>query len=170
MNQTILQQKQELVQSIADQIRNAGSTVVVEYRGLTVAEVNELRRLLREEGCEMVVYKNSMTRRAVDILGYNELDSALKGPNAITVSKDEIAAARVLTKFAKKHEKLVVKAGIVENKVVNADELKALSALPNKEGMLSMLLSCLQSPISSFARAVKAVADAQGAPSEASAE
>ena len=88
---------------------------------------------------------------------------SLTGPNAIAVSDDEIAACRVLSKFAKTHNKLVVKAGIVENKVVNDAEIKELAALPNKEGMLSMLLSCLQSPVSSFARAVQAVADAHEA-------
>ncbi len=163
MNQTILQQKQELVETIADKIGKAGSTVVVEYRGLTVAEVTELRRNLREEGCEMTVFKNSMTQRAADKLGYHGLMEALKGPNATVTSADQIAPARVLSKFARKHDKLIIKAGIVENKIVNADEIKQLSTLPNKEGMLSMLLSCLQSPVSSFARAVQAVADAREA-------
>ena len=115
MNQTILKQKQELVETIADQISKAGSTVVVEYRGLTVAEVTELRRALRDEKCEMVVYKNSMTQRAAEKLGYHDLLQSLKGPNAIAFSEDEIAASRVLSKFAKKHDKLVIKAGIVED-------------------------------------------------------
>ncbi|MBR0474448.1 MAG: 50S ribosomal protein L10 [Erysipelotrichaceae bacterium] len=163
MNQTILQQKQELVNLIADKIEKAGSTVVVEYRGLTVKEVTELRKTLREEGCEMVVFKNSMTQRAVEKLGYNDLLQSLTGPNAIAVSNDEIAASRILSKFAKKHDKLVIKAGIVENKVIDAAEIAQLASLPNKEGMLSMLLSCLQSPISSFARATKAIADAKEA-------
>ena len=163
MNQTILQQKQKLVNLIADKIEKAGSTVVVEYRGLTVKEVTELRKTLREEGCEMVVFKNSMTQRAVEKLGYNDLLQSLTGPNAIAVSNDEIAASRVLSKFAKKHDKLVIKAGIVENKVIDAAEIAQLASLPNKEGMLSMLLSCLQSPISSFARATKAIADAKEA-------
>ena len=163
MNQTILQQKQELVETIADKISKAGSTVVVEYRGLTVAEVTELRRALREEGCEMIVYKNSMTQRAAEKLGYHDLLQSLTGPNAIALSGDEIAASRVLSKFAKKHDKLVIKAGIVENKVISQNEVKELAGLPNKEGMLSMLLSCLQSPISAFARATQAVADAKQA-------
>ena len=163
MNQTILKQKQELVETIADQISKAGSTVVVEYRGLTVAEVNELRRALREEKCEMIVYKNSMTQRAAEKLGYHDLLQSLTGPNAIAFSEDEIAASRVLSKFAKKHDKLVIKAGIVENKVISLEQVKELAGLPNKEGMLSMLLSCLQSPISSFARATKAIADAREA-------
>ena len=161
MNQTILQQKKEIVEEISEKIQKAGSTVVVEYRGLTVAEVTELRRNLRAEGCEMIVYKNSMAQRAAEGLGYHDLLDSLKGPNAIALSDDEIAASRVLSQFARKHDKLVIKAGIVENKVVDADEIKQLASLPNKEGMLSMLLSCLQSPISSFARVTKAVADAQ---------
>ncbi|MBQ1523212.1 MAG: 50S ribosomal protein L10 [Erysipelotrichaceae bacterium] len=163
MNQTILQQKQALVEEISKKIGNAGSTVVVEYRGLTVAEVTELRRALRAEGCEMIVYKNSMTQRAAEQLGYHDLLQSLTGPNAIAVSEDEIAASRVLSKFAKKHDKLVIKAGVVDNKVISVDEIKELAGLPNKEGMLSMLLSCLQSPISSFARATKAIADAKEA-------
>lgn len=161
MNQTILQQKKDLVEAIADKIQKAGSAVVVEYRGLTVAEVNELRRTLREEGCEMNVYKNTMTQRAAEKLGYHDLLESLKGPNAIAVSGDEIAASRILSKFAKKHDKLVIKAGIVDNKVIGLDEIKQLAALPGKEGMLSMFLSCLQSPMGKFARTVQAVVDAQ---------
>ncbi len=161
MNQTILQQKQEVVAKIADKIQKAGSTVVVEYRGLTVAEVTELRRALREEGCSLEVFKNTLTRRAAEQLGYSDLLESLAGPNAIAVSDDEIAASRVLSKFAKKHDKLVIKAGIVDNKVIGTDEIKQLAALPGKEGMLSMFLSCLQSPMSKLARTVQAVVDAQ---------
>lgn len=159
MNQTVLEQKKQLVSEIADKMGKAASTVVVEYRGLTVAEVTELRRLLREENVEFGVYKNTMVQRASEQLGYNELLESLTGPNAIAVSPDEVAASRILHKFAKKHDKLIVKSGVVSGKVVNADELKALSTLPNKEGMISMLLGCLQSPIRSFAATVKAIAD-----------
>ena len=163
MNQTILEQKKELVDSIVNTIDGSASTLLCEYRGLTVAEITELRRLLRAEGCQMVVYKNSKTQRAVEKLGFSDLLPSLTGPNATIVSDDAIAPSRVLTKFAKKHDKLVIKAGVVEKKVVDANEIKQLATLPNKEGMLSMLLSCLQSPISSFARTVKAVADAKEA-------
>ena len=161
MNQTILQQKQEVVEKIVDRLSNAGSTVVVEYRGLTVAEVTELRRALREEGCSLEVFKNTLVKRAVDKLGYSDLDESLSGPNAIAVSEDETAASRILSKFAKTHDKLVIKAGIVDNRVVGVDEIKQLAALPGKDGMLSMFLSCLQSPMGKFARTVQAVVDAQ---------
>ena len=104
-----------------------------------------------------------MVQRASEQLGYDELLDSLKGPNAIAISTDAVAPARVLCKFAKKHEKLIVKAGVVDKKVVNADEIKALSTLPNKEGMISMLLGCVQSPIRSFAATVKAIADKDNA-------
>ena len=103
-----------------------------------------------------------MVERAVDACGYSDLKEALTGPNAIAFSADATAPARVLAKFAKKHKALILKSGIVEGKVVGVDTINELASLPNKEGMLSMLLSCLQSPVRSFACAVKAVSDAKG--------
>ncbi|MDI9540899.1 MAG: 50S ribosomal protein L10 [Bacillota bacterium] len=164
MNQQILEQKKQLVNEIAEKIDNAASTVIVEYRGLKVKEVTELRRLLREEDCEFIVYKNTMVQRASEKLGYDELLESLTGPNAVAMSADAVAPARVLHKFARKHDKLVIKAGIVDKRFVNADELKALSKLPNKDGMIAMLLGCLQSPIRSFAATVKAIADKEENP------
>ncbi len=164
MNQNVLEQKKQLVSEISDKISNSASTVVVEYRGLTVKEVTELRKLLRDENCEFVVYKNTMVQRASEQLGYHDLLESLTGPNAVALSSDAVAPARILCKFAKKHENLVVKAGVVDGKVVNSNELKALSTLPNKEGMISMLLGCLQSPIRSFAATVKAIADKEESP------
>ena len=172
MNQAVLSQKQALVTEISDKIKNSDSTVVCEYRGLSVAEVTELRRTLREENVELKVYKNTMFERACDDCGFGDLKDVLVGPNAFAFSSDATAPARVLAKFAKKHKALVLKSGIVEGKVVDEKTITELSLLPNREGMLSMLLSCLQSPVSSFARVVKAVADAKesGAPAEAKAE
>ncbi len=159
MNQTIIDAKSEVVSEIAGKFQSAQSSVVVEYRGLSVAEITELRRELRANGVDFKVYKNTLARRACDELGLSELNDSLTGPNAIAFSEDAVAPSRVLAKFAKTHEKLVLKAGVVEGKVVGVDTIKELSSLPNKEGMLSMLLSCLQSPVRSFACAVKAVAD-----------
>lgn len=171
MNKEVLSAKQAVVSEITSKIKDAESTVVVEYRGLSVAEVSELRRNLRKEDVELKVYKNTMFERAADECGYSELKDALTGPNAFAFSKDATAPARVLANFAKKHEALVLKSGIVEGKVVDVDTIKELSALPNREGMLSMLLSCLQEPVTKFARAIKAVADAKeaGAPAQESA-
>ena len=163
MNQAVLSQKQAIVTEISDKIKNSDSTVVCEYRGLSVAEVTELRRNLREEQVEFKVYKNTMFERACDDCGFAELKDSLTGPNAFAFSSDATAPARVLAKFAKKHKALVLKSGIIEGKVVDENTIKELSLLPNRDGMLSMLLSCLQSPVSSFARVVKAVADAKEA-------
>ena len=169
MNQAVLSNKQAVVAEITDKMKNSQSTVVCEYRGLSVAEVTELRRNLRAENVDFKVYKNTMVERACDDCGFAELKEALSGPNAFAFSTDATAPARVLAKFAKKHKALVLKSGIVEGKVVDEATIKELSNLPNREGMLSMLLSCLQSPVSSFARVVKAVADAKeaGAPAAA---
>ena len=162
MNKAVLSNKHAVVKEIVDKIKDSDSTVVCEYRGLSVAEVTELRRSLRAEGIDFKVYKNTMFERACDESGFEDLKDALSGPNAFAFSKDATAPARVLAKFAKKHKALVLKKGIVEGKVVDEATVKELSALPNRDGMLSMLLSCLQSPLSSFARAVKAVADSKG--------
>jgi len=159
MNQNVLSGKQAVVEEITNKMKNSSGIVVAEYRGLTVAEVTELRSNLRSENVELKVYKNTMVERAADNCGYGEIKNDLVGPNAFAFSTDATAPARVLSKFAKKHEKLVIKSGIVEGKVVNLDTLKELANLPNREGMLAMLLGCLQSPVRSFACAVKAVAD-----------
>jgi large subunit ribosomal protein L10 len=161
MNQDIKNQKQVVIDEIAEKFEAAVSSVVVEYRGLSVAEVTELRRALREEEVELKVYKNSMAQRACENAGFGELKDQLTGPNAIAFGKDAVAPARVLAKFAKKHKALILKGAVVEGKVVGLDTVQELSLLPNKEGMLSMLLSCLQSPVRSVALAVKAVSEAK---------
>ena len=159
MNEAIINSKKAVVSEIAEKMKQSESTVVVEYRGLTVAEVTELRRNLRAENVDFKVYKNSLAQRAAEEAGMADLTKDLVGPNAIAFGGDAVAPARVLAKFAKDHGKLVLKSGIVEGKVVDAATIKELSSLPNREGMLSMLLSCLQSPIRGVACAVKAVAD-----------
>ena len=161
MNQAILSAKQDIVTEISSKIKDSDSTIIVEYRGLSVKEVTELRRNLRAEDVELKVYKNTMSLRAFDDCGFGGLKDSLTGPNAIVFSKDATAGARVLAKFAKKHKALVLKSGIVEGKEVGLDTIQELASLPNKDGMLSMLLSCLQSPVRSFACVVKAVADAK---------
>jgi large subunit ribosomal protein L10 len=161
MNQDIKNQKQVVIDEIAEKFEAAVSSVVVEYRGLSVAEVTELRRALRDEEVELKVYKNSMAQRACENVGFGELKDQLTGPNAIAFGKDAVAPARVLAKFAKKHAALILKGAVVEGKVVGLDTVQELSLLPNKEGMLSMLLSCLQSPVRSVALAVKAVSEAK---------
>lgn len=155
-----IEAKKQAVEVIAEQLKASVSTVVVDYRGLNVAEVTELRKQLREEGIQFKVYKNSLVRRAAEQAGLGELSEVLTGPNAIAFStEDVIAPARILNNFAKEHQALEIKAGAIEGKVTSLEEVKAIAELPSREGLLSMLLSVLQAPIRNTALAIKAVAD-----------
>ncbi|KIL52329.1 50S ribosomal protein L10 [Jeotgalibacillus soli] len=157
---SIIEQKKQLVTEIQEKLQNSVATVVVDYRGLTVAEVTELRKQLREAGVEFKVYKNSMTRRAAEGAGLEGLNVNLTGPNAIAFStEDVVAPAKIINDFAKKHEALEIKAGVMEGNIITVEEVKALAELPSREGLLSMLLSVLQAPIRGLAVATKAVAD-----------
>lgn len=158
-NAKVLAEKQQLVSEISEKLRNSVCTVVTDYRGLSVSQVTELRKQLREAGVEYHVIKNTLTRRATAETELTELDEHLTGPSAIAFSADVIAPARIISDFAKKNENLKVKAGVVEGRVVDAAQIKALADLPSREGLLSMLLSVLQAPMRNFALAVKAVAD-----------
>lgn len=170
MSAEAIKAKSVLVEEIAAKLKGAQSAVVVEYRGLSVAEVTELRRNLRAEDVEFKVYKNSLVRRATEATDYEGLNAQLTGPNAIAFgNSDAVAPARVLAKFAKDHEALVIKAAVVEGKLLNVEEVKEISSLPNREGMYSMLLGMLQAPVSKFARVVKAVAEAKESGSTAEA-
>ena len=158
MNEATIAKKQEQVELVSEKMLNSGSTVFVDYLGLTVAEVTDLRIKLRAENCEMKVIKNNILRRAAEKAGYGVDAQSLVGPSAAVFSEDEVGASKVLFGFAKDH-KITVKSGVVGGVVTDAKELEQLSKLPNKEGMLSMLLSVLQAPVRSFACAVKAVAE-----------
>lgn len=152
--------KQTVVQEIAEKFKSAASVVVVDYRGLTVAQVTELRKQLREAGVEFKVYKNTLVRRAAEEVGHADLNEALTGPNAIAFSsEDVIAPARIINNFAKENEQLEIKAGLIEGTLASVEEIKALAELPSREGLLSMLLSVLQAPMRNFALATKAVAE-----------
>ena len=156
-----MENKKSVVLEIQNKLSNSGSSVVAEYRGLSVAEVTELRRLLRAEGVDMKVYKNTLAARAAEAAGLGELHDILTGPNALVFGPDETAASRVLSQFAKKHKALILKGGVVEGRVVGPETIGELASLPNREGMLSMLLSVLQAPVSGFARAINAVKEQQ---------
>jgi len=155
-----IEQKKVLVEEITNKLKNSVTAVVVDYRGLNVAEVTELRKQLREAGVEFKVYKNTLTRRAAEAAGLSELSGVLTGPNAIAFSsEDAVAPAKIINEFAKTHEALEIKAGVIEGTIATAEDVKALAELPSREGLLSMLLSVLQAPMRNFALAVKAVAE-----------
>lgn len=152
--------KKVVVDEITSKFKDSMSTVIVDYRGLSVSEVTELRKQLREAGVEFKVYKNSLTRRAAEAAELTGLNDSLTGPNAVAFStEDVVAPAKILNDFAKKHEALEIKAGVIEGTVATAEDVKALAELPSREGLLSMLLSVLQAPVRNLALAAKAVAD-----------
>lgn len=161
---SIREEKAQIVAEISEKLKGSVSTIVADYRGLTVAEVTELRKKLREAGIEFKVYKNTLTRRATAEVGLSDLDEFLTGPTAIAFStNDVVAPAKILSDFAKEHNALEIKAGVIEGKIVSMDQIKSIANLPSREGLLSMLLSVLQAPIRNFALAVKAVAEKQEA-------
>ena len=165
--------KQPIVDKIAEEIKDAQSVVLVDYRGLTVAQDTELRKQLREAGVIYKVYKNTMMKRAFEGTDFAQLDEYLEGPNAIAISKEDATApARIICDFAKKAEALEVKAGVVEGSVYDAAGIQELSKIPSREVLLSKLLGSLQSPITNFARVIKQIAEQGGeaAPAEAAEE
>ncbi|MFD1207079.1 MULTISPECIES: 50S ribosomal protein L10 [Sporosarcina] len=156
----IIEAKQAVVEEISGKLKSAVSVVVVDYRGLNVSQVTELRKQLREAGIDFKVYKNSMTRRAAEAAGLEGLNEHLTGPNAIAFSEEDVVApAKILNEFAKNNEQLEIKAGVIEGTIASVEEVKALADLPSREGLLSMLLSVLQAPMRNFALATKAVAE-----------
>ena len=165
--------KQPIVDKIAEEIKDAQSVVLVDYRGLTVAQDTELRKQLREAGVIYKVYKNTMMKRAFEGTDFAALDEHLEGPSAIAISKDDATApARILCKFAKNAKALELKAGVVEGTLYDVDALNELAKIPSREELLSKLLGSLQSPITNFARVIKQIAEQGGeaAPAEAAEE
>ena len=165
--------KQPVVQEISAAIEGAQSVVLVDHRGLTVQQDTELRKQLREAGVTYKVYKNTMMNFAFKGTDCEGLSDLLNGPSAIAVSKDDATApARILCEFAKKAPKLEVKGGVVEGKVVDVAAINEVAQIPSREVLLGRLFGSFQSPIASFARIVKQIAekDGEAAPAEAPAE
>jgi len=158
-NAKVLLEKQQMVSEVSTKLKESSCTVVADYRGLTVAQVTQLRKTLREAGIEFQVLKNTVVRRATAEAEMTDLDEILTGPTAIAFGKDVVAPAKILSDFAKKNDKLQIKGGVVEGRVVGTAQIKALADLPSREGLLSMLLSVLQAPVRNFALAVKAVSE-----------
>lgn len=163
MKKATLNAKVEHVNETEAMFKESNSAVVVDYLGLSVAEVSELRRNLHNAGAELRVIKNNIIRRAADQCGYEGIQDHLTGPSAVAFSKDATSGPKILFDFAKGNDKLEIKAGIVEGKYYEPKELKVLASLPNKEGMISMLLSVLQAPIRNLGCAIKAVAEKEEA-------
>ena len=156
--------KQPIVQAIADDVKDAASVVLVDYRGLTVAQDTALRKQLREAGITYKVCKNTMMKRAFEGTEFAGLDEHLEGPSALAISKDDATApARILCKFAKDAKALELKAGVVEGTVYDNAALSELAKIPSREELLSKLLGSLQSPITNLARVLNQIAEQGGA-------
>ena len=155
--------KQPIVEEIAALLKDAQALVAVDYRGLTVEQDTQLRKSLREAGVTYKVYKNTMMNFAFKGTDFEGLAPYLEGPSACAISKDDATApARVLCKFAKTADKLEIKGGVVDGVVYDANGIKAISAIPSREELLSKLLGSLQSPISNLARVLNQIAEKQG--------
>lgn len=159
MNQNVLQAKKEIVANIADNLKASGSVTVVSYQGLTVAEFQELRHKLAESNSSVAVFKNTLIRRALVEAKLPALDEILEGPNALVFSESLSAGPKVLAKFSRYHDALVIKGGLAEGKVQDAAAMKAIAKLPDRNGLLSMFLSVLNAPITRFAATLKAASE-----------
>lgn len=156
--------KQPIVDEISANIKDAQSVVLVDYRGLTVAQDTELRKNLREAGIVYKVYKNTYMTRAFKDTVCEALAPYLEGPSAVAISTDDATApARLLAEFAKKADKLEIKAGVVEGNVYDAKGMAAIANIPSRDVLISRLLGSLQSPITNFARVMNQLAEKGGA-------
>lgn len=156
--------KQPIVEEISAQIKDAQSVVLVDYRGLTVEQDTNLRKLLRAEGITYKVYKNTMMNFAFKGTDFEALAPYLEGPSAVAISTtDATAPARVIAKFAKEAPKLEIKAGVVEGIAYDAAGMADIAKIPSREELLSKLLGSIQSPITNFARVMNQLAEKGGA-------
>ena len=156
--------KQPIVAEISENIKDAQSVVLVDYRGLTVEQDTELRKQLREAGITYKVYKNTMMNFAFKGTDFEALAPYLEGPSAVAISTtDATAPARVLAKFAKTAEALEIKGGVVEGIAYDAKGIASIASIPSREELLSKLLGSIQSPITNFARVMNQLAEKGGA-------
>jgi large subunit ribosomal protein L10 len=152
-----LDKKKAVVAEVSAQLAKAKAIVVAEYRGLEVGRMTELRAKARKSGVYLRVLKNTLARRAVEGTPFAGLSPHMKGPLVYGISPDAVATAKVLNEFAKANEKLVIRAGAMENAVISPKEVTALASLPSREELLAKLLGTMQAPIAKFARTLNEV-------------
>lgn len=152
--------KQPIISEIKGFAENAGAAVLVDYRGLTVEQDTELRKVLREAGVVYKVYKNTYLKMAFEGTDFAQLDKDLEGPTAVAFATDDATApARVIAEFAKKNEMLELKAGVVDGTYYDAKGIQVIATIPSREVLISRLLGSMQSPIVNFARVLKQIAE-----------
>ncbi len=156
----ILEQKKQIVADLAEQIKASASGVVVNYQGITVEKDTALRKALREAGVKYVVMKNTLTGRACDMCGYEDMKQYLNGMTAIAISKDDpIAPAKIMKEYAEKIESFEILAGYIDGGVIDKAGVLNLADIPSKEVLIAKFLGSIKSPIYNFAYAIQAVID-----------
>ncbi len=158
-SEKILDAKKAQVAQIVEVLKGATTGVLVDYRGLTVEEDTKLRNDLRAAGVHYFVVKNTLLRLAAKETGIDGLDDVLHGPTALAVSEDAVAPAKVLADFAKENEKMQLKSGFMDGKVISMDELQQLAKTPNKETLIAKIMGSLNSPISGLARLLNTIVE-----------
>ena len=161
MKEATLNLKVEQVNEVVSQMKAAGSIVVVNCIGLTVAQTMDLRKQLYANGCSLKVVKNNILRRASKEMGYDELCENFVGPSAVAYAPDANSAAKIIYAFAKKNDKLSVKAGVVDGVYYDSEAIVKIAKIPSREELLSKLLGSLQSPITNLARVLNQIAEQQ---------
>ncbi len=163
-NAKVLSEKQAIVEALAQRIQNAGAGVLVDYRGITVAEDTALRAELRKEDVEYTVVKNTLTRKALDKLGMNDLDHVLNGTTSLaTAEKDPIAPFSILTDYSKKlNERFNIKAAFVEGKVLTESEIAEMTALKSKDTLYAKFLCTMSAPITGLACCLGQILEQKG--------
>ncbi|MCL2503210.1 MAG: 50S ribosomal protein L10 [Coriobacteriia bacterium] len=153
--------KEELVDEIKGWLNGSEAVILVDYRGLTVKEMQELRGKTREAGGEVKIYKNSLTEIAIRELALPSMGSYLEGPTAfVFIPGDPVAPAKALSAFSKEHHALEFKGGLVQNRVVDASDVKAIAKLPSYEGLIASLLGTMQNPLTGTVRVLSGPAQA----------
>lgn len=152
-----MEQKQAIVAEVRSQIEGAQSAMLAEYRGLTVAQMTELRRKAHQGQVYLHVVKNTLARRAVEGSGFACLKDRMSGPLAIAISRDPVAAAKILSEFAKENDALKIKAGAMGGKLMTLEQIQALGRLPGREQLLATLLGTMQAPIQKFVQTMNEV-------------
>ena len=137
-SEKIINMKKEVVSEIVDKVKNSESVIVFQYQGLTVADVSELRKLLKPVEAEVKVYKNTLLKRALDEVNV-DLTDFLEGPNAVLFGKNLLEPIKVISEFAKKHDKLDIRVGIISGEKADLETIKEYADIPSREGLLTML-------------------------------
>lgn len=157
-NEKVLEAKKEQVANLVEALNSAATGVLIDYRGLNVEEDTKLRNDLRAAGVKYFVVKNTLLRLAANQVGLEELDGILHGPTALAVSEDPIAPAKILFDFAKGNEKVEIKSGFMDGKVMSMDELTALAKTPSKENLIASIMGSLNAPVSNLVRLLDTIA------------